>query len=196
MRRSEWIVGSILGLVVVAVVIGILAYWLSSRPKTEKVVTLNNLKYVTAIEAYDLARPVAQEWSSDAALLSASAGWQPETDFTHGRASWTLVFYSQSNSATSLISVTNANARLIRTTPQFENIRTGDVSNWQIDSPAAIAQLLDIGADNFMNLHAKVNLILTLDVKGIPTWRSTFLDSITKESYSLNITADSGEFTP
>lgn len=194
MRRSEWIVGGILGLVVVAVVIGLLAYWLSSRPK-EEVVSLNNLEYVTAVKAYELARPIAQQWSSDAALLSASAGWQPETDFTHGRASWTLVFYSQSQSATSLISVTNANARLIRTTPQFENIQTGDVSNWQVDSPAAIAQLLDIGADDFMTLHAKVNLILTLDVKGTPVWRSTFLDTATKESYSLNITADTGEFT-
>lgn len=194
MRRSEWIVGGVLGLVVVAIVIGLLAYWLSSRP-TDKAVPLNNLEYVTAIKAYELAWPIAQEWSSDAALLSASAGWQPETDFTNGLASWTLVFYSQSKSATALISVTNANARLVRTTPQFENIQTGDVSNWQIDSPAAIAQLLDIGADDFMTLHAKVNLILTLDVKGTPTWRSTFLDTATKESYSWNITADTGEFT-
>ncbi len=196
MRRSEWIVGGILGLVVVAVVIGLLAYWLNSRPKEEEVVSLNNLEYVTAVKAYELAQPIAQEWSSDAALVSASAGWQPETDFTHGRASWTLVFYSQSKSATSLISVTNANASLIRTTPQPEKIQTGDVSNWQIDSPAAIAQLLAIGADNFMTLHAKVNLILTLDVQGTPTWRSTFLDTSTKESYSLNITADTGQFTP
>ena len=194
MRRSEWIVGGILGLVVVAVVIGLLASWLNSRPK-EEVISLNNLEYVTALEAYELAQPIAQKWSSDAALLSASAGWQPETDFTHGRASWTLVFYSQSQAATALISVTNANARLVRTTPQFENFQPGDVSNWQIDSPAAIAQLLNIGADDFMTLHAKVNLILTLDVKGTPTWRSTFLDTVTKETYSLNITANTGEFT-
>jgi hypothetical protein len=40
-----------------------------------------------------------------------------------------------------------------------------------------------------------VNLILTLDVKGTPTWRSTFLDTVTKETYSLNITANTGEFT-
>lgn len=195
MRRSEWIVGGILGLVVVAVITALLVYWLNSRPEDE-VVDINNLEYVTAIEAYNLALPVAREWSSDAALLTASAGWQPEVDFTNGRASWTMIFYSAAESATSLISVTNARAQLIRSTPLFERLQPGDVSGWQVDSPEAISNLLQIGADEFMTLHAKVNLILTLDAQGTPTWKSTFLDTATKESYSLNITADTGEFTP
>jgi hypothetical protein len=195
MRRTEWIVGGILGLVVVAVLIALLVYWLNSQPEDE-VININNLEYVTALEAYNLALPVARNWSGDAALLSASAGWQPEVDFTNGRASWTMIFYSAAESATSLISVTNARAQLVRTTPLFDPLQPGDVSGWQVDSPEAISSLLQIGAEDFMTIHAKVNLLLTLDVQGTPTWKSTFLDTATKESYSLNITADTGEFTP
>ncbi len=47
-----------------------------------------------------------------------------------------------------------------------------------------------------MARHANVNLILTLDNQGTPTWRSTFLDTDTNQTYTLNLTADTGEFTP
>jgi hypothetical protein len=195
MRRTEWIIGGILGLLIVAVLVTLLIFWNNGRSEQGSV-DLNNLEYVTAVEAYNLALPVARKWSGDAALLSASAGWQPEVDFTNGRASWTMIFYSPAESATALISVTNAKAQMARTTPQFGKIQTGDLAGWQIDSPQAVADLLVNGADDFMTRHAKVNLILTLDVQGAPTWRSTFVDTETKENYSLNITADTGQFTP
>lgn len=198
MRRSEWIIGGILGLVLVAVLVFLLVYFLNGQPADQEaeVIDVNNLEYATAREAYDLAQPVARDWRGDAALLSASASWQPEVDFTDGRASWTFVFYSQEESATVMISVIDKKPRVVRTTALFERVQLGDANQWQVDSPEAISQLLVNGADDFMRLHAKVNLVLTLDVKGEPTWRSTFLDPQTKESYSLNITADTGEFTP
>jgi hypothetical protein len=195
MRRSEWIVGGVLGLIVVAVLLVLLAFWLRSRPQEEDF-DINNLENLTALEAYNLAQPAAREWSGDAVMMTATAGWQPRTDFTDGRASWNFVFYSDTERATAVITVADAEAQLIRTRPQSNRLQTGDLAAWQVDSPAAIEQLLQIGADEFMARHAAVNLVLTLDNQGPPTWKSTFLDTVTKETFQLNITADTGEFTP
>lgn len=194
MRRTEWIVGSILGFVVVGAIAGLLIYWLNSQPYEE--LDINNIENLTALEAYDLAQPLAQAWSGDAALLTARAGWQPQVDFTDGRASWNFVFYSAGKRATAMITVADNKAQLVRTSLTTSRVQTGDLSGWQVDSPAAINQLLQLGAWDFMTLHADINLILTLDNQGTPTWRSTFLDTGTKEAYSLNITADTGAFTP
>lgn len=195
MRRSEWILGSTLGLLIVAGLITFLVFWYNDQPEEEAVDTLDP-ENLTALQAYNLAQPIAQEWSNDAALLTARAGWQPKVDFTDGQSSWNFVFYSTGEQKTAMISVTDARAQLVRTSPATERVQTGDISGWQIDSPAAINQLLQLGADSFMSIHADVNLILTLDNQGEPTWRSTFLDAETKEAYQLNITADTGEFTP
>lgn len=194
MRRTEWILGGLLGLVVVVVLIFLGVYWLRSQPEEE--IDINNIENVTALEAYNLAQPVAQQWSSDAFLLTARAGWQPQVDFTDGRSSWNFVFYSTNERATAVITVADARAQLLRTRPQSGQFQTGDLSAWQLDSPAAIEQLLKLGGDDFMALHANVNLILTLDNQGTPTWRSTFLDTDSNQTYNLNITAESGEFTP
>jgi hypothetical protein len=193
MRRSEWIIGGILGLVVVGVLVALLAYWLNSRPEDPD--DINNIENSTAFEAFDLAQPVAQQWSSDARLLTARASWQPQVDFRDGRSSWSMIFYSAAESATAVISVADGKAQMIRTRTQTENIQPGDLSNWQVDSPAAVTNILQQGGDDFMTLHAKVNLILTLDTQGSPTWRSTFLDTDSKQTFNLNITADTGEFT-
>jgi hypothetical protein len=106
-----------------------------------------------------------------------------------------MIFYSAAESATAVISVADGKAQMIRTRTQTENIQPGDLSNWQVDSPAAVTNILQQGGDDFMTLHAKVNLILTLDTQGSPTWRSTFLDTDSKQTFNLNITADTGEFT-
>lgn len=182
-----------LGLIVVAVLLALLYYWLSEQP--EEPVNINNIKNSTAFEAYDLALPVAQQWAGDAVLYTARASWQPEVNFTNGLASWSMVFYSATESATAVISVADARAQFVRSRPLEQPLVLGSLSNWQVDSPAAIAQLLEIGADDFMTLHAKVNLILTLDTQGTPTWRSTFFDVETKQAFNLNITVDTGEFT-
>jgi hypothetical protein len=194
MRRSEWILGGVLGLVVVAILIALAVYWLRSRPEEE--LDINNIENVTALEAYNLALTAAQQWSSDAVMLTARAGWQPQVDFRDGRSSWNFVFYSTSERATAVITVADAKAQLLRTRPQSGQFQTGDISLWRVDSPAAIDQLLKLGADEFMARHANVNLILTLDNQGTPTWRSTFLDTDTNQTYTLNLTADTGEFTP
>ncbi len=194
MRRSEWILGGLLGIIVVTILLALIFFWLNSQPEEE--FDINNIENVTAVEAYNLAQPIAQNWSSDAALLSARASWQPEINFSDGRASWVIIFYSSTKSETAMISVADTKAQMVRTTPQSDQIQLGNVANWQLDSPAAIEQLLNLGADEFMTFHAKVNLILVLDAQETLTWRSTFLDTDTKESYILNITADTGEFTP
>jgi hypothetical protein len=117
-------------------------------------------------------------------------------DFTDGRASWNFVFYSAGQRATAMITVADKKAQMVRTSLTSGRVQTGDLSGWQVDSPAAINLLLQLGAEDFMALHANVNLILTLDNQGTPTWRSTFLDAETKQPYDLNITVDTGEFTP
>lgn len=183
-----------MGLVLVGVVIAAGFIWFTNQPKAAS--EISDVENSTAVEAYNLAQPVAQAWSSDAALLTARAGWQPKVDFTNGRASWNFVFYSASQEATAMITVTATRAQLVRTSLTSGQVQTGDLSGWEVDSPAAINQLLQLGAENFMAHHADVNLILTLDNQEKPTWRSTFLDAGTKETYDLNITADTGEFTP
>ena len=194
MRRSELILGGLLGIGVVAVSFGFIFYWFFNQ-SSDKSLDLAHMEDLTTLQAYNLAQPVAQGWSSDAALLTATAGWQPQSDFMDGRASWNFVFYSLSQKSTAVISVMDAKAQLVRKQPLSRQVQPGDISGWQIDSPMAIEQLLLVGADDFMKMHANVNLVLTLDVQGKPTWRSTFLDVDSKQSYSLNITADTGEFT-
>lgn len=194
MRRSELILGSVFGLVLVGALIAAGVMWFNSRP--EEAFDINNIENLTAVEAYNLAQPVAQDWNSDATLLTARAGWQPEVDFTDGRASWNFVFYSDIQRATAMITVADKKAQMVRTSLTSGRVQTGDLSGWQVDSPAAINLLLQLGAEDFMALHANVNLILTLDNQGTPTWRSTFLDAETKQTYDLNITVDTGEFTP
>lgn len=194
MRRSEWILGGILGFIVVVVLLTLLFLWFNDR--SQESFDINNLENSTAFEAYDLAQPVALQWQGDAVLLTARAAWQPEVDFRDGRASWSLVFYSAAESATAVISVADARAQFVRTRPQAQLLQAGELTNWQVDSPVAIDYFLNLGADEFMSLHAKVNLILTLDVQGTPTWRSTFLDTESKETIDLNITADTGQFIP
>lgn len=194
MRRSELILGSALGLVLVGALVAVVVIWFNGRP--EAAFDINNIENLTAVEAYNLAQPVAQNWNGDAALLTARAGWQPRVDFTDGRASWNFVFYSAGQRATAMITVTDTKAQLVRSSLTSGQVQTGDLSGWQVDSPTAINELMGLGAEDFMALHADVNLVLTLDNQGTPTWRSTFLDTETKQAYNLNITADTGEFTP
>ena len=196
MRRSELILGGLLGVVVVAVLAILAFFWFQSQEPEEQNTVININENVTAFEAYRLAESVANSWSSDAVLLSARASWPPETNFVDGRASWVIIFYSLNESATAMVSVADNEAQLVRTTPISNQLQVANADNWQVDSPAAVEKLLELGADEFMTFHAKVNLVLVLDMQESLVWRSTFLDADSKESYSLNITADTGEFTP
>jgi hypothetical protein len=195
MNRFEWILSGLLAVLLVVAVVMLLLFWNEQRQEALLPATAAGSSGSgqaatpesgrTALSAYHLAQPVAQDWAEDARLLTASATWPAGQVFPAGAASWGLVFYSPGRPATALISVANREARLVRSSSTEKTPQPVDTENWQVDSPAVVEQLLSNGGQAFVDEHGQVSLALTLNTVGELSWQAKLVDTESFEAFTL-----------
>jgi hypothetical protein len=204
MRRSEWVLGGVLGILIVFILAIMLFFFLNkneiSALEQNPDSNINNQSNpvipvlgITARQAYMIAEPVARTWAEDAVLLAVRASWPPEQQFQDGLASWNIVFYSPGQSATASIAATGDNAAFLSSRKISGQFAPADLTTWQLDSPAAVESFLNFGARGFLEEQDKVMFILALEMQNGPIWKGTFADTEAQRTIYLNINATNGE---
>lgn len=193
MSRIEWILSGLVALLFIAVVALALLVWSAQNPPSSSLTAGANLDPAaaevnhSARSAYEQALAVAQEWAADAQLLSARASLIQETGFRPESAEWGFMFYSASRQESSLIAVSGAAARLVRSSASTRAPAAVDLSNWQIDSPAVLEAVLESGGQDFIDTHQQVSLMLGLEATGRLRWQARLFDMETNEMHIVEI---------
>ena len=194
MQRTEWILLTIL-IVLVALIGAVLIMsglrLPRSQAQTPQTVALPQA--LTARSAYDMALPLAQQWASDATLVNAQATWDVSPDFHYSEASWGFIFYSNSQSATAMVSVTDDRAGLLATRQSARQLVPADLSGWQIDSPQIVETVLNTGGQPFLNRLGDATLVLTLDASNKPVWKGKLFHEESGETLSVEVDPASGD---
>lgn len=149
----------------------------------------------TALSAYDLAAPVADQWASDALLLRARGDW-PEGSFSPQLATWVFVFYSAGRGETVQIDVHSREVQLVDSGPTAAQLAPQPATEWQIDSDAIVESFLAAaGGDLFLEERANVSMVLSLSLDGTATWTATLVDWDTGELLRRDFDASNGYLT-
>jgi hypothetical protein len=151
--------------------------------------------------AYNAARDQATSWESDAQLVQASATWPQGASLEEmlaGMAIWDFTFLSPSSGAAAIISVTEDEARVIgeRSVPQ--ELALQDVSGWQVDSPDAIARLMQEGGETFLRDAGATTMTASLSLtteRGHIEWFVSLISRYRGDSFSVRVNASNGEVT-
>jgi hypothetical protein len=195
MSRTEWILGGILALLIVAVVA--VAIFSLARPAAQvaEPAAVTARPRQSAQAAYAVAEPVARAWAADAGLVSANTAWRPGSNWRSGESDWTFTFYSAGESATVLISVASEEARLITVRESSRDRQTIDVAQWQVDSPDFMERLLTTDGHELLNPPAadSTSLILRLRVDDYFAWEGIINNEATSQLYTLRLDAGTGQ---
>lgn len=193
MSRIEWILSGLVALLFIAVIGVALVIWNAQNPPGTIPAadgagdpSQGEVDH-TAQSAYELALPVARDWAEDAQLLSARATWTQETGFQPATAEWGFLFHSASRQESSLISVTGAAARLVRSASSTRAPAVVDVSNWQVDSPDVLENVLENGGQEFIDSHQKVTLMLGLEATDRLRWQARLFDQDTNDMHIVEV---------
>ena len=190
----RWVVRLVLFGSLVLLVSLILFLWApKSRPSTAK--ELPRLPNMTAMTAYDLARPVTLRWAKDSLLLSVSGTWDSGSNVLDGEGDWSLLFYSPSKSAIALVSVTEGSATVVNTHGVMKQPRAQSAELWRLDSPEVVNVLRSNGGDDFLQAQPQAGLVLSLNLVGETTWRARLINQETRRILEVQLDADDGELT-
>jgi hypothetical protein len=191
--RTEWILGGVLGALILAIVVGLLLFWFQGQPASEgEAEELNNLTELTAQSAFGLAGSAAQSWAADAALVSARATWGPGVAFETREASWTFTFYSPAAGRVALVSVTGGRANLLNSRETTRTFPAADLDRWEVDSPAALETVLSRGGQAFIDEQGGASVVLSLDAQAL-VWQGTIVNTESRRTFILQLDAQRGE---
>jgi Tfp pilus assembly protein PilV len=198
MRRFELIL--IAALMILVVFIGAVllrsGYFQSSDQAKDPEARIAAVPEVlTANSAYDKAHARAQRWAKDAEMITAQATWQVVPEFEYNEASWGFVFYSESESSTALISVTESGAGLLDTNGTNRQLNPADLTGWQVDSPQMIETMMNSGGRPFLDRLGEATLVLTLDAAEKPVWKAKLFHEVSGETLSVEADPALGEIT-
>lgn len=211
MSRLEWILTGLLGLLLVVVLAMGLLLWLQPGigigaapplPTVEvdaPVAPTPDLPRDTALLAFTTAQVKAQSWQSDAVLVQASATWTqgaPRDDLLNGMATWDFTFMSPSAGAVAIFSVVDEEVKLIAENDLQQELTLQDVSGWRLDSPQAIARMMEEGGASFLGGAGTSTMTASLHTGRHPDKIEWFISLISKysgESFTARIDATSGD---
>lgn len=192
MSRLEWIIGGLFGLVLVAILaLGLIL--LQPEPASSPNIGDPIITVQTAQSSYRDAAEAAAAWADDALLLSASASWPAGSAFAPIEANWSFVFYSASRQATALFPVIGVQAAFLGARDAGTAYQPADISQWQIDSPEAVTELLKRGGQEFIENRGPAGLNLTLSSDGRFTWKASLIAAESGHTFTILLDANSGE---
>lgn len=209
MKRTDWILGIGLAILLLAILAFGLLFWQQSRldlaltpiAPVGTAVPINNSSITgeTSLIALARAQQIAENWQTGAQLVNASASWplnaQPN-QLQDGIAEWSFTFYDATTNTVADISVVSGKASLSRTyTPRGElrPLRTG---GWQVNSDKAIAIFMENGGSAFYEREGQIVLfarLSTVETSGRMEWLIAAVSEITNNSLTMWIDATSGE---
>lgn len=205
MSKLEWILSGILGLLLITIV-GF-SLLLSQRPGIGASIAVNDVSGAselmiernTALLAFSSAQAAALDWHPDARLVEANATWGQEADrqqLSSGKGDWTFTFESPSSEAVAIFSVLDNEARLLTEYASTQQIELLDVTGWQVDSPEAVARMLEEGGDTFMRTAGTTTMtasLTTASQDGRIVWFISLIAMDSGDAFSIRMDATSGE---
>ena len=154
---------------------------------------------VTGLSQYPLAEAEARHWSADAQLISASANWpnviNQEQIGQPGQ--WTYRFYSPGKERLFIVKVeadgqTQTVEHVVQITLPPPALQ---VSDWLIDSPAALARWLDYGGADLVRRNPGLEVFVqlrALDNHPNPVWAVIGADKRTQDILTVVIDTNDG----
>jgi hypothetical protein len=152
----------------------------------------------TARRQYAQAEAVAKGWREDAQLLSCRASWEQTAINLVGRpVEWTFRFYSpQSKRLYFVIVEPGGEVKAIQHAQPIDQAPPVlRIEDWQLDSPAALANWLNIGGGSFLGSHAGGTVTAQLNVRAQgqpPQWTVVGFDRNTDETLVATVDAVHG----
>lgn len=220
-NRLEWLLGILLIILLIVVVVLSLVFWFrpdapggslgnGRLPNNTATTVAQNARQIaptpifegqTAKVAYEKANDLAQNWHSDARLLSATATWPqgtPVEDLLTGKITWAFVFYSSNASKITTITVADSQTRYIGEADSSRAYNVQDITGWRFDSNQAIQTLLDQGGYNFINQENITVLTMALTTHDqTPSrqmeWLISLIGTESGKSIDLRLNATTGE---
>ena len=207
MNRLERILAGTLGILLITVVALALLFWLRPGigappplPTVDApVAPTPGLARSTALLAFSSARTAAQSWQPDAQLVQAAATWTQgasREELLSGMATWDFTFISPAAGAMAVISVIEDEARIVAERSVAQEPVMQDVSGWQVDSPDAIARMMQEGGEAFLRGAGTTTMTASLSTAtehGQIEWFVSLISKYRGDSFTARLNADSGE---
>ena len=184
---------TLVGLVIALLAVIVWYLWGSWAQPSNAPAVVELASTVTAKEAHRAAEPIAQKWADDARIVSLSATWDAGQPFQDGQGDWSLLFYSPTKAATTLISVNDGAAAMVATHGVGRPISVSAESGWLIDSPVAIEKLRAEGGDDFLRSQPEATVSMSLDFSQDAAWSVRLIDQMTRRVFVARVSIDSGE---
>ena len=152
----------------------------------------------TAMNAYPAALSEAQNWQTDAQLVSVTASWanvSSETDLIE-EAPWGFTFFSPQTRLVAVVSVSAHGAAVAQTSSATAKTRPFEPAAWQVDSTDVLKLFLNNGGRAFVTEHpgATVSLRGGLEESGARlVWYAIGLHSGDRATLVVAIDATSGD---
>ena len=204
MKRTEWIIGIVAGLLISGVVIVFLVLVTSRADDVEPMdhvaaVRTSDFSGTTSMQAYELAKEKAIQWHPDALLITANTTWSQGTtrgDLLTGARSWNLGFYSPSTSSAANFEVLADQVKHVNEFALKQSVSPEEVNQWRIDSTVAIYRLLDEGGDDFLDEYGISTLTMSLmndDESDRLEWLLLLLGTQASKTLIMRLDASTGE---
>lgn len=207
MSKLERLLAALLSILLLAVVILALLLWQRpgfGAPPPLSVVDAPaeptpSIERSTALLAFSSAQAEALAWQPDARLIQASATWSQgasSDDLLKGTATWDFTFDSPAAGAAVIISVIENEARIIIERQVTQELNVRDVSGWQVDSPQAVALMMQAGGEVFLRGAGATTMTASLSTAGTEgrvEWFVSLISMYTAGSFNARIDATSGD---
>ena len=213
MSRTEWILGVLLGLLLMVVGLMALFFWLQPEAEfdgglamTAAPVEANAISIAptsafqeqTALIAYGLSQEAAVAWQPDARLYSAQATWPQGTGrevLLAGQAGWTVTFYSAAAGQVLPVSVVNGAAQPGAPRAADRQLSPAPIAGWNQDSNDVLRSFLLEGGDALLSESrvATVTMALAMESENASAeWLVSMFVPATSASLTMRFDADSG----
>lgn len=207
MNKLERILATFLGILLLTVVTLALLLWqrpgIGAPPPLPvvdaAVAPTPAIERSTALLAHSSAQVEALAWQPDARLVQAEATWTQgasDEDLLNGKATWNFTFDSPAAGAFVIISVIENEARLIAENSSTQEISVREVSGWQIDSPEAVARMMQEGGEAFLRNAGTTTMTASLSTARAEDrieWFVSLISMYTGDSFNARIDATSGD---
>jgi hypothetical protein len=217
MNRLEWILGIVLVVLLLVVAVLSLTFWFRNDRTAVPQPASNSATIIaqraddiaptpqydgrSAIVAYAAAQNTAQEWQSDAQLLTAQATWpQGSTaeQLLKGEESWGFTFYSPAAERIAVFSVVEDTAAKVSEGDHQQTDPLLSVSGWNLDSQDAIEIFMAEGGNTFLAEQGVSTMTMALmasdaEVNGRLEWQISLFSLQSGQAFTMRLDATSGE---
>jgi hypothetical protein len=217
MNRLEWILGIVLVVLLLVVAVVSLTFWFRNDRTAVPAPASNSATIIaqraddiaptpeydgrSAIVAYAAAQNTAQEWQSDAQLLTAQATWPQGSNaqqLLKGEESWGFTFYSPAAQRLAVFSVVEDTAVKVSEGDHQQTDPLLSASGWNLDSQDAIEIFLAEGGNTFLTEQGVSTMTMALmandgEGNGRLAWQISLFSLQSGQAFTIRLDATSGE---